>query len=174
VKTNHASLVLAVGFAMLGVNSLGQSDVGLLPDLAFHFTCKDVAGDSLAGELGTFLHTSGFRSIDLAKIQAEHGLRMPHFHMEAIDPANHWVTISSSPRHPDAYGFALFSTPPTQHSLKLESSFVEFITMTLHCDAKDEARHENGLEALPLFQRQVARVEGLLQEADEMARKEHR
>jgi hypothetical protein len=36
------------------------------------------------------------------------------------------------------------------------------------------ARHENGVEALDIFQRQVSRVEGLFQEANEMARKEQR
>jgi hypothetical protein len=148
--------------------------VALLPDLAFHFACKNVASVSLAGDLGTFLHTLGFRSIDLAKIQAEHGLGIVHFQMEAIDPAKHWVTISSSPRHPDAYGFGLYSTPPTHRAPALEQSFIDFISVSMHCDMKNVDRHENGVEALDIFQRQVSRVEGLFQEADEMAGKEHR
>lgn len=159
---------------MLAIPSSGQTAVGLLPDLVFHFTCKDVAADSLAGDLGRFLRTSGFRSLDLAKIQAEHGLGIPHFQMEALDSANHWVTISSSPRHPDAYAFALYSNPPTHHAPALEQSFIDFMSVSMHCDVKNVDRHENGVEALDIFQRQVSRVGGLFQETDELARKESR
>ena len=151
-----------------------QSTAGLMPDLAFHFTCKDIAADSLAGDLDSFLGASGFRSIDLAKIQAAHGLGIVHFQMEALDSANHWVTISSSPRHPDVYGFALYSRPPTDHVPALEQSFIHFISVSMQCDLKNVDRHENGVEALGNFQRQVSRVQGLFQEADEMAIKEHR
>jgi hypothetical protein len=174
VIQRYLRLLFIVVLTILAVPSSGQSDVALLPDLAFHFSCKNVASVSLAGDLGTFLHTLGFRSIDLAKIQAEHGLGIVHFQMEAIDPAKHWVTISSSPRHPDAYGFGLYSTPPTHRAPALEQSFIDFISVSMHCDMKNVDRHENGVEALDIFQRQVSRVEGLFQEADEMAGKEHR
>jgi hypothetical protein len=116
VIQRYQRLFFIVVLTILAVPSSGQSDVALLPDLEFHFSCKNVASVSLAGDLGTFLHTLGFRSIDLAKIQAEHGLGIVHSQMEAIDPAKHWVTISSSPRHPDAYGFGLYSTPPTHRA----------------------------------------------------------
>lgn len=167
------SILFIVVSANFAIPSPGQPTVGLLPDLVFHFTCKDVAADSLAGNLGKFLQTSGFRSIDLAKIQAERGLGIPHFQMEALDSANHWVTISSSPRHPDAYAFALYSTPPTHHAPALEQSFIDFLSVSMHCDATNVDRHENGVEALDVFQLQVARVAGLFQEADELAGKEH-
>jgi hypothetical protein len=174
VIQRYLRILFIVVLTIFDVPSWGQSNVGLLPDLAFHFTCKNVAAVSLARDLGTFLHTSGFRSIDLAKIQAEHGLGKVHFQMEAIDSANYWVTISSSPRHPDAYSFALYSTPPTHHAPALEQYFIDFISMSMGCEAKNVDHHENGVEALGIFQRQVSRVEGLFQEADEMARKGHR
>jgi hypothetical protein len=167
-------ILFLVVLSDLAMPSPEQSAAGLMPNLAFRFTCKDIAAESLAGDLGGFLGASGFRSIDLAKIQAAHGLGIVHFQMEAIDPAKHWVTISSPPRHPDAYGFALFSSPPTHHAAALEQSFIDFVTVTLHCDLKNLGRHENGVEALDIFQRQVLRVQGLFQEADEMAKKEHR
>jgi hypothetical protein len=174
VIPRYLRVLSVLALTILAVPSSGQPAVGLLPDLAFHFTCTSISAVSLAGDLGSFLRTSGFRSLDLAKIQAEHGLEIVHFQMEAIDSANHWITISSSPRHPDAYGLALYSTPPTHHATALEQSLIDFISVSTHCDVKNVDRHENGVEALGIFQRQVSRVEALFQEADGMARKEHR
>ena len=170
--TRRSGCLLLLVLATFAIQSQGQPTVGISPDLVFHFTCKDVAADSLAGDLGRFLRRSGFRSLDLAKIQAAHGLGIVHFHMEALDSVNHWVMISSSPRHPEAYVFTLFSTPPTHHAPALEQSFIDFISVSMHCDVKNVDRHENGVEALDIFQLQVSRVEGLFQEAHEMAGKE--
>lgn len=72
------SRYLLIVLTILAVPSSGQATAGLLPDLVFDFSCKNIAADSLAGDFVGFLRISGFRSIDLASIQAERGLGRKH------------------------------------------------------------------------------------------------
>lgn len=48
----YCCILFLVVSANIAIPSPAQPAVGLLPDLAFHFTCKDVAADSLASDLG--------------------------------------------------------------------------------------------------------------------------
>jgi hypothetical protein len=147
----------------------------LSSDLAALAVCKDRDPITLEDPFERFLRGQGFKVLNVARIQREHGHRpLLEVHMVGLDDKRRIVIFRMLPypkeqiQRQDRYSVGFRTTPPTRHASEIEVALLDFFSNELRCEVRDVARSENGAEAADLYDQEVARVENMFREADKL------
>jgi hypothetical protein len=143
-----------------------QSSGVLLPDIAFHFVCKEAPRGDIERRMEAFLRRSGFKVLNVADVQRQHDAYISDTNIVALDGDRRITEIRSVPGADRRYSLNLYSQPPTNHFSSLEEDILHFVSEDLKCETRQIARKENGEEQRGFYESQVRRVQGLFEEAD--------
>jgi hypothetical protein len=146
----------------------GQRGGVLYPDLAFHIVCKETARTALEKNIEGFLKSEGFKVLNQARIQREHGVFLDDLHIIGLDDKRRiidFLEFSSADRR---YAVRLNSPPPTHRSPHVEEALLTFASGKLGCQVRQVTRETNGADASQLHDIEVMRIEGLFRQAEEL------
>jgi hypothetical protein len=141
----------------------------LLPDLAFHFTCSELNRDAVEDRLGEFLRGKKFRVLNLGRLQRQHGVYLNDLRISGIDDQRRIFDADSFRTSPGRYAVSLVSAPPTTRAPELENALLTFVSEDLKCNVRQVSRNENPADAAAFHAREIARIENLFRQADEIS-----
>jgi hypothetical protein len=164
-----------VGVTALGSNLRAQGVRVLSSDLAATAVCKDRDPITLEDPFEQFLRGHGFKVLNVARVQRDHGLRpLLEVQMVGLDDKRRMVNFRMLPYPKDQiqrqgrYSVGYRTPPPTRHASEFEDALLNFFSNELRCEVRNVARSENGAEAAEFYDQEVARVENLFREADKL------
>ena len=161
-------VMVACTLASASLNSAvaDQSSRSILPDLSFHFVCREERRDETERRIEVYLAAKEFKVLNQADIQHRYDIHLFDTNMVALDRNQRMVEIRSVPGAHARYSFYLYSRPPTNHLVSLENDILRFISENLRCENRQIARNENALEAREFYDSEIQTLESLFDEAD--------
>jgi hypothetical protein len=173
-------VICLVGLLGSGTEIGAQSVRVLSSDLAATMICKDRNTSALEDPIEGFLRSKGFRVLNVARIQRQHDhAPLLELWIVGLDEQRRVINLRSLPFPKDKvqrqgrYSVGYKTPPPTQHASEMEDALLDFFSSGLHCEVRDVTRHENKAEVADLYDQEVARVEKLFREADELNGLQH-
>jgi hypothetical protein len=137
-------------------------------DLVFHFVCNKKDRSVWEDDIEKFLRAQGFKVLNQARIQHEHGVFLKEVGIIGLDRGRRIIEFRDLPPSHDRYAVRLNSPPPTQHDPQLEAALLELASKTLDCEVRQVARRENDTDAAAAYDKVVGRIEGLFRQAEEL------
>jgi hypothetical protein len=168
-------ITLAIALAILCPTSAGRAaPVRILSsDLAFQFVCKDESRLALEDAFDGFLRHEGFKVLNLARIQREHGVLSLDVHMIGLDDKRRTVDLMSVPPAENRYAVRFRTPPPTQRASDIEDALLQVVSNKLGCELRQVTRSQNGADAADLYENEVRGIERAFREAEELEGKRH-
>lgn len=161
-----ASQAFAV-VALVATNAThAQSTRTLRADLSYIVQCDGRPTVQTERTVEQFLNGQGFKSLNLGRIQKEHGVGLYDLHIIGLQDQQKTVDFLALPQQIGRYGVGLYTRPPTVRAESLEKNLEVFLTKDLGCRIAQTTRGENPAEAIDFFNREVARIEGLFKQAE--------
>jgi hypothetical protein len=145
----------------------------LCSDLAFQFICKDENRSAFDDAFEGFLKHEGFRVLNQARIQREHGVFSLDVHLIGLDDKRRTVVVTSIPPAPHRYAVRFRTPPPTQRASDLEDALLTFVSNKLGCDLRQVTRSQNSADVADLYENAVRGIENMFREAEELKGKGH-
>ena len=147
--------------------SYGETITTLYPDLSAVFVCDKQDMSSVEKKIVSFLSDHGFKSLNQAKIQHEHGYYFTGLQILGVDGSGRIVEFDALPGE-GRYAATLTSQPPTQHDPALEGVVQKFISDTISCSIPLIQHHDNSRAAKPLYDRELNRIKGIFTQAEQL------
>jgi hypothetical protein len=165
----------AIALAMLCSTDGGRAGSvrALSSDLAFQFICKDDSRSALEHVFEGFLVHEGFKVLNQARIQREHGVFSLDVHLIALDDKRRTVDIISVPLVENRYAVRFRTPPPTKRASDIEDALLEFVSNKLGCELRQVTRGQNGADVGDLYENEVQGIENKFREAEELEGKRH-
>ena len=158
-------------FIGTAIDPLGAySDPGrvLYPDLAFHIVCEEKARTALEDKIEGFLKSEGFKVLNQARLQREHGVSVSDLHIIGVDDKRRIIDFLDFSIADGRYAVRLNTPPPTHRSPQVEKALLTFASGKLGCQVRQVTREANGSDASQLHDIEVRRIEGLFRQAEEL------
>ncbi len=159
------AFLLSTG-ALCVATAYPQASRTLRADLGLIAQCQGRPTVDTEGTVEQFLKAEGFKSLNLGRIQKDHGVGIYDLHAIGLQGKDKILDILAVPREKGRYAVGLYTRPPTVHSVPLEKSIEDFFANRLQCRITQMNRGDNPVEAMDFFNREIARIEGLFQQAD--------
>jgi hypothetical protein len=163
-------ILTAVALVIAG-GGCAQSTRTLRADLSYIVQCDGRPTAQTEKTVEQFLNAEGFKSLNLGRIQKDHGVGLYDLHILGLQGQQKTVDFLALPQQIGRYAVGLYTKPPTVRAESLEKSLEVFLTKDLGCRIAQTTRGENPAEAIDFFNREVARIEGLFKQADELKNK---
>ena len=163
-------IFILVWYALLPArtgNAMGSSSV-LLADISIQFVCRNVDGQKLEVEIGDFLMQNGFEVLNQGLLQRKNGVYLQALRVIGIHEDNSLIEFMSLPHADGRYVVRLNTRPPTRRASSIEDAIENFTASIPNCQIRQISRGENSIDAIGLFEQELARVKGLLRQADEL------
>jgi hypothetical protein len=168
---SYAKIVRAILITTLIFNfsEVFADDSVLLSDMTFQLNCDTEQLDNFSPRAEKFLRHSGFKAIDLSKLQMRYGKAIIPMRIIGIDNAGRIVDFMAFEYSKKKIFITLLSRPPTQHDHELENSIISFSSAFQECKLSDISRSDNGSEAIKFYNSQVNRTNNLFREIGDHA-----
>lgn len=175
VAVYWGKLALLLTLMMIAVaassSEKGETSRALYADLAIQFVCPEQRTSEVENAIERFLQEEGFKTLNKARIQRQHGAALSELRIVAIDGRQRMMDFLALPHSKGRYAVKLNTPPPTKRSFDLERNIEVFVSTKLRCELRQITRSENGHNAADLFQAELKRVRNLFREADELNEK---
>ena len=126
-------------------------------DLALHFKCDQLQKTDVSTKFSGWLIRHGFRVLDRAKVQNEHGVFLLEVDLVAIHSNGNLFDLKLFPRSA-VYFSTLITPPPTKRNAELELSIVKFITEDLPCAITQTTKGTNDVGSEVLYENVKGRI----------------
>ena len=129
----------------------------LYADFALHFKCGQLQKTDVSSKFFSWLIRHGFRVLDRAKVQNEHGVYLLEVDLVAIHSNGNLFDLKLFPRSA-FYSTSLITPPPTKRNTELELNIVKFITEDLSCSITQTTRGTNDIGSEVLYENVKGRI----------------
>jgi hypothetical protein len=160
-------VILWVGIVCWSAETRAQ--IGVTKDLEILFFCKQgIQSLELEDGIERFLKREGFKVLNQARIQREHGVSIFDILIIGLDDKQRIFWFSSLPRKDGKYAVSLITPPPTRRSSDLEDGVLKLVSGQFGCDVPQTTRGENKAEAKEAFDRYYNVIKHLFHEAESL------